>query len=500
MAIDPRTPVIVGVGQRTSRRDDLPSLEPLEAWVAVSRSAAEDAGLPDAALAGIDFLAAGRCMNWLYDDAVGRLAERLGASPRGRFTGAPSGTSGHVMLHRAADAIRAGQAEMALICGGESLATAKAHARAGEPLPWSHAAPPEVPNDMDRRRLPAEEVLGLTAGIGAVYGFAMRDVARRAHLGIAPEDYRDQIGAIASGMTKVAASNPDAWFPIERDAGFLTGRRPDNRMVAYPYTKHLVSVMDVDIAGAVLLMSEAAADRLGVARASRIYPWTACMAEDPVYTAVRPDLWQSAAMRAASAAVLRAAAVAMDDVAHVDLYSCFPAAVNFARDALGIQDRTGDRLTVTGGLPYAGGPGSSYVLTSLTHMTRRLRSDPGAIGLVSGLGKQMAHHAYGLYSSEPPPAGCRRVDEAAVQRDVDQVPQIRVRDEYAGPASVATYTLIYDRNDQATHGAAICDLPDGSRTYARMSQPDLLLEAESTELVGRKVDIVASPGVNEMRF
>lgn len=500
MAIDPRTPVIVGVGQRTSRRDELPGPEPLDAWLASARMAAEDAGVSEAALRGVDFLATGKCMNWLYDDATGRLAERLGASPRGRMTGAPSGTSAHVMLHEGARAIRSGQAEMALICGGESLATAKAYAKAGQALPWSHRAPPSVANDMDKKRLPVEEALGLTQGIGAIYGFAMRDIARRAHLGIAPEEYRRQIGEIASGMTKVAAANPDAWFQTYHDPDFLVGRRADNRMVAYPYTKHLVSIMDVDVAGAVLLMSEAAADRLGVARSKRVYPWSACAAEDPVYTAVRPDLWKSHAMRAASAAVLEASGVTMDDVAHVDLYSCFPSAVNFGRDALGIQDRGGDRITVTGGLPYGGGPGSSYVITSLVQMTRRLRSDPGSIGLVSGLGKQMSHHAYGLYSTEPQPEGSRIIDEAAVQRAVDKTPQLPVVDNYAGPATVATYTVMYDRNDEVTHGAAICDLPDGSRTYARISEPEILHEAESTELVGRKVDIVAGATFSELRM
>lgn len=393
------------------------------------------------------------------------------------------------MLHRAAAAIREGGAELAVICGAEALASLRHYRRCNETPPWSHAAPAEWAPDLDKRRLPAEAAAGLTQGVGAVYGFAMRDVARRAHLGISPADYIAQLGTLTAGMTRVAAANPDAWFRLERSPDFLVTPRPDNRMIAYPYTKHMTAIIDVDIGAALVMTSEAMADRLGVPRTHRVYPWAGCFAQDPVYTAVRPDLWQSAAMRAASRAVLAAANITMDDVQHVDLYSCFPAAVNFARDALGITDRPGDRITVTGGLPYAGGPASSYVVTSLAKMSSVLRGDPGAKGLVSGLGKQMAHHAFGLYSTTPPPPSLGTIDEPAVQAELDRIPQIPVVDSYGGPGTVAAYTVMHDRTGAATHGAAICDLPDGSRTYALISDPGLLAEAEETELVGRSFHI-----------
>jgi acetyl-CoA C-acetyltransferase len=499
MPVAPDTPVIIGVGQRTQDRSALPGIEPLDAWEAACRAAAEDAGLSAAALAAADLLGVALCLSWNYDDPVGRLAERLAAEPRLRYLSAPSGTAGHAMLHRAAAAIREGGARFALICGGESLASARHYARAGEAPPWSHPAPPGTSVDLDRRRLPGEVALGLTEGMGAVYGFAMRDIARRAHLGIAPAEYRRQIAEMAAGMTRVAAGNPRAWFPVARDEDFLAEPRADNRMIAYPYTKHMTAMIDVDLAAAVILTSVGEADRLGIARDKRVYPWPGCMAQDPVYTAVRPELWKSHAMTGASRAVLDAAGVTMDEVGHVDLYSCFPAAINFAKDALGIADWPGERITVTGGLPYAGGPASSYVLTSLVRMTERLRADPGAIGLVSGLGKQMAHHAFGLYSTCPPGSAVP-IEEAAVQAEVDRVPQLNVVDDPSGRATVATYTVVHDRAGDISHGAAICDLPDGSRCYAAIRDPDLLDAAESTELVGREFRIVAgASGAGELR-
>ena len=77
----------------------------------------------------------------------------------------------------------------------------------------------------------------------------------------------------------------------------------------------------------------------------------------------RPDLGRSPGIAAAGEALFEAARVAaggplgIDDVELLDLYSCFPSAVELAGDALGIATDDPRGLTVTGGLPYFGGPG-----------------------------------------------------------------------------------------------------------------------------------------------
>ena len=84
-------------------------------------------------------------------------------------------------------------------------------------------------------------------------------------------------------------------------------------------------------------------------------------------------------MAASAGAALSGAGIGVDDVAHLDLYSCFASSVCFALDALGIDesDARAAAVTVTGGLPYHGGPGSNYMTHSLAAMTERLRNDPG---------------------------------------------------------------------------------------------------------------------------
>ncbi len=483
------TPVIVGAAQITIAKGSQPGPEPLDLWEQSIRLAADDAGIAFAELKGTQYLGNAYCLGWNYDNQAARLAERLGANPQKMEVPSPSGTTGLKLMKHACDAIRAG-ADIAVVCGGEAIATQKYYMKNGDVPAWSHPAGPDFKGFvLEDQQHPGEGAAGLLGGVGAVYTFGMRDNARRAHLGIAPDAYRRQNAELLSAMSRVAAANPNAWFPQEKSVDFLTNINDDNRLIAYPYTKHNVSIMDVDMAAAQIVLSKAKADALGIPEGSRVYPWTYCYADDPVDTAPRADLWRSPAMAAASKAALDAAGVTIDQVNYIDLYSCFPAAVNFARDALGISDRPGDRITLTGGLPYAGGPAASYVCTSITKLVDRLKADRDGIGLISGLGMMMSNHCYGLFGTRPL-ENLRQVDEAAVQAELDRIPLKTVRTDYTGPCTIATYTTIHDRNGDATAAAGIVDLPDGSRAYARILDAGLIAEATQLEMIGRRMEMV----------
>ena len=97
-------------------------------------------------------------------------------------------------------------------------------------------------------------------------------------------------------MTEVAARSPHAWFPVARSAEEISTATPDNRMVAYPYTKLMTSIMDVDMAAALLLASAEKADALGVPEEQRVYLRGWGYAEDPVHVAGHPELWRSPAL------------------------------------------------------------------------------------------------------------------------------------------------------------------------------------------------------------
>ena len=463
-------PCIIGVAQRTWRDTHEPAPEPLAMWEEVSRAAADDAGLKGD-LAELASLQVVYTQSWAYDDPAARLAERLGCEPRHQHYSGIGGTTPQVLVDNVAEAMLDGETGLALVVGAEALATRRRLKKAGEKPQWSHkhSEPPAFPFEDPFH--PAEMAHQVWE---AWLTFAIFDVARRGRLGIAPEEYRRRAGELLAPMTKVAATNPYAWFPIERTVDELITPTPDNRMVGYPYTKYMVSIMDVDMAAAVLLADADTADRLGVPDEKRVYLRGWSYATDPPYVAAHPDLSRSPAMERASTAALKAAGVGIDDIAHIDLYSCFASSVHFACDALGI-DPTSRPITVTGGLPFSGGAGSDYMTHSIAAMTETLRSDPGSFGLVSGVGMHMQKHVFGVYSTTP---GEVRPAETAPKPE-----QAPILDTFEGPATVGAYSVVHGRDGSAEHGIAVCDV-DGARCYARMEGDTLLARAESEELVG----------------
>jgi acetyl-CoA C-acetyltransferase len=212
------------------------------------------------------------------------------------------------------------------------------------------------------------------------------------------------------------------------------------------------------MAAAVLLATEERADALGVPADRRVYLLGDGYAEEPATMAARPEPWRSPAMAAAMRLALGANEAG--DVSHFDLYSCFASSLSFGADTLGLAaDRS---LTVTGGLPYHGGPGSNYSTHALAAMAEALRRDPGALGLVSGIGMHMTSHSASLWSTRPGtyvPSG-----------PSDELPTVPVTGDADGPARVVTFSTVHSRQGPEST-ALICDLPDGSRAYARLDEP-----------------------------
>jgi acetyl-CoA C-acetyltransferase len=495
-AVDPRAPCLIGVGQRTWHPDEVGdegAPEPLVMWEEVARAAAADAGAAGDVLDRVDSVQLVYCQTWQYDDPVGRLVDRLGISPRLRYYSGIGGTTPQVLVQEQAAAILRGELDLALVGGAEALATQRAYKKRGERATYSFKPEGKRPYPWEAPFHPAEVAHDV---FQAWLTFAVFDNARRAHLGEGLDEYRDVLGQVMAPMTRIAAANPNAWFRIERSAEEIVTPTPQNRLVGYPYTKYMVSIMDVDMAAAVLLASHETADALGVPPERRVYLRGWCYATDPVYVAEHPDLWRSPAMAAAADEALRGAGIGVDDIAHLDLYSCFSSSVNFARDALGIGDEDARPLTVTGGLPYHGGAGSNYMSHSIATMADVLRREPGSYGTVSGVGMHMTKHVYGVYSTEPGPVA--PPEQAAVQARVDSAGRPTITDTYEGKATVATYSVVHGRDGEPEWGVAVCDVPDGGRTYAKLLDAELLASAEEEELVGRTLTLTPTPTESPM--
>ncbi len=259
-----RGPCLIGTARHTWHPDGEPAPEPLDMWVRLARAAAEDIGIDRDALAEVDDLSVVHCQSWAYDDPPLRLAERLGLESAHRSESILAGTSPQRLIDAAAERMLRGETSVALVVGGEALATRREFAKVGDAPPWSHPhpTPPLLPVELDEWYLPTEIAHGV---LPAWLTFALLDQARWASRGGRPED-RTELAAIMDRLNAVAAQNPDAWFRERRGGDEIVTPGPDNRMVTTPYTKRMTAFMDVDMGAATSAGDPRRGRRLGRAR------------------------------------------------------------------------------------------------------------------------------------------------------------------------------------------------------------------------------------------
>jgi acetyl-CoA C-acetyltransferase len=473
-------------------------------WEEVARSACEDSG-SRSVLGAIDDVTVVYCQSWPYDDAPGRLAERMGLRPGAKRLSGIGGTVPIAALAEAGEKVMRGEAGVSLVVGAEALATLRRLHKEGLEPKWSHRSQEKQRMPFDVPFHPAEVAHRV---FEAYLTFALFDSARRARLGRTFTEHAQRIGSLMAPLSRTAASDPaNSWFPFARTAEEISNPSEANRMVAFPYTKLSMAVMDVDMAAAFLVASDTVADELGVPSERRVYLRSYAYAEDPPYVAQRRDMSRSEAMRTASRAALEGASASLDDIAYLDLYSCFPSSVSFALEALGLAEEDFSdtlaspakrSLTLTGGLPYHGGPGSNYASHAIVAAVERLRSDPCELAMVSGVGMHMMKHAFAILSGTP--GDFRPCDRGRLAEQVAAAqPLAPIADDPIGDATVAAYSVVHRRDGSAESGVLVCDLPDGSRCYARMEEEADLVLAEERELIGERVRLATAAGVTTAR-
>jgi acetyl-CoA C-acetyltransferase len=482
---------VIGAAQHTVRDGGAP--EPLVSWEQRAREASAAAGV-EHVVTEIDSLQVVYCQSWPYDDPVGRLASALGADPRHRRYSGIGGTTPQDLVNETATAMQRGELDLALVCSAEALATVREAKKNGLRLPWSHRKSSPFPWEPPHTAELAHEVLQ------AWETFPLWDTARRANHGASLADDAAEAATMMAAMSMVAAANPHAWRPEALDAITVGTPSEDNRYVGWPYTKREVAVMDVDMSAALLLATREKADALGIDEERRLYLSGWAYAEDPTSIAERAAMWRSAGMSVAGRHALSRAGTELGQIDAFDLYSCFPSSLRLACDALGLDldDRRG--LTITGGLPYAGGPASGYLTHAIASTFDRLGRTPGR-ALLTGVGMHLAKHVAAVWSSEPGrPPGSPPADPDAIQAEVDaDQPRRHLLTAWAGPAVVCAYTVAHGRDGAPVQGLLVLDTDDG-RALARVFDPELLVDAESAELVGRAVTVTTDGSRNQARW
>ena len=482
MAADPNTPVLVGVGQTLHRIAAIDeAIEPLEMMWRATGLAAADAGI-GAALRDVQSVRVIRGM-WGYGNPAALLAQRLGAPGAQTVGTLIGGNQNQAVINQTALEVQAGKVDFVLITGAENGYSANRAHRAGARLAET-PAPGHYDLLIGGPQRPEHHEHEVAKGIRrAIQVYPMYDNAIRHQRGESIDAHRRRVSELWSGFNDVAMDNPHAWVRQNMTAEEIRTPSPSNRMVGFPYTKFMNANMMVDMGAALIMCSVARARRLGIDRAKWVYPCSGAKGYDHFSASVRDNFHSSPGIRITGARALELAGADVNDLAFVDLYSCFPSAVQVAADELGLSQLR--PLTVTGGLTFGGGPLNNYVMHSIARMVELLRTHPGAKGLITGNGGNLYKHVHGVYSSAPPE---RRFRVADVQADIDALPSRTCLAAWRGDAHIESYTVMHAQGEPSVAHLA-CLTPSGERVWANSEDPDLMRAMMADEFCGRPVRI-----------
>ncbi len=486
MAIDPRTPVIVGAGQFLYRVDEgAEPMQPTDVILEAVRLAEADAGASLAAAAGV--VAVPLILSWRYTDPGRIIADAVGATAAKTWYPPMGGNTPQLMLNRLAVQMAAGDLDVAILCGGESWNTRAKVMRTGEVLHWLKQSDDVVPDwGSDETFILGHPFEQEKAVVLPVQSYPLFETAMLHSGGQGVDGHLKMVGEMWAGFSRVAADNPYAWRREAFTAEEIITPTPENRYVGWPYTKRMVSNPDVDMASALVLCTVARAEAAGIPRDRWVFPQSGTDGRDRVMSE-RVAFDASPSIGIAGRRALELAGVSIDDVAHLDVYSCFPSAVGLFCRELGV-DPVSRPLTVYGGLCFAGGPWNNPVGHALASMVEVLRKDPGSLGLVTANGGNVDKHAFGLFGTEPPADGFRY---ECPQAEIEAAGGRAVIESFEGPVTVETWTVMFDRENQPERCHGTCLTPEGDRVWALSHDEDLYAAAVAEDLGGRPAAIDA---------
>ncbi|GLI78487.1 hypothetical protein PoHVEF18_006802 [Penicillium ochrochloron] len=456
-------PVVIGVGDiknRSNRLED--AFEPLELMLQAIAVALKDTGISNqdaqALQKSIDSISVVANWTWPYPNTPELLADRLGCGATYLHESEHGGNAPAELFDEAARRIASGENKVAVITGGEALAS----------------------------YLASNYGLGLPMQVYPLY-----EAALRAHRGQSLADNHRESSELYAEYAQVAAQNPIAWThgkdPDTADTiGKITKR---NRMICLPYPLVMNAFNTVNMSAACIITSLQHARQLGVPESQLIFPLGGAGTHDYEHFWERSSFHSSRSLSSCLDATLAVSNVKTEDIDLFDFYSCFPIVPKLASLHLGIPIYGGKRpTTLLGGLTSFGGAGNNYSMHAITEMVRQLRHGNGRIGLVLANGGVLSHHHAVCLSRRPRGDGAPYPNRNPLPRHVSDA-QPAIAERVNGSARIETYTVQYDRDGSPLAGFVLGRLGEnGSRFIAITTDGSTLKElGSSSEQVGNSI-------------
>jgi acetyl-CoA C-acetyltransferase len=499
-------PVLIGCGQVTDKRPPEEGGTPIDLMVEVSRKAAADAGPGEALLNALESVVAlgltvdspesGSEAGGMVRNVPQAVCEALSIDPAEKRYTHTGGNTPQMLVNRYAEQIAQGETSAVLLVGAEALHTMIARLKTGLDLDaWfdQSGGDPQMLGDSHAAASDHEMTYGIQTPSTT---YPLFENALRVKYGLSLQDHRKKMGDLYQRFNAVAAKNPLSWFPTERSSEEITTVSDSNRYVGFPYTKFLNSVIQVNMGAAVIMTSVAKARELGVEDERMVYLHGCADAHDIWNVSERIDYHSSPAIRTMGERAFAMSGKTIDDMAYFDIYSCFPSAVQIACDELGIPHDDARGLTVTGGLPYFGGPGNNYATHSIATMMDVLRSNRGKFGLLNANGWFITKHSMGIYSTTPVQGDWHREAPADYQQAILEASHPQSTESPNGRGKIETYTVLHGRKG-VERALVIGLLDDGTRFIAETpNDEETLRQMMAQEMIGVTGTVAAGEDKN----
>jgi acetyl-CoA C-acetyltransferase len=476
-------PVIIGISQYTQHRGTNEPLDPLNLMIKISQEALIDTGT-DGLNKLIDSICVINNHSLSYKDAPSEISNRLEIDAVNKNYTPIGGNAPQMAVNQAAKDIALGKSQAILITGGEAEYTASRIKKGKISLNWPKGRRPIYPNKeryMDFT--PFEQKYNL---IIPTNFYAIFETALRAASGRSLEEHTYYVGNLLERCSKIAAENPYSWNQEYLGAEEIITPTSENRVINHPYVKWMTANFFVDQSAALIMVSEKVAKDLDIDRNQWIYPMGGADLNNVITVTRRPNFHDSPAIRKGHKLALRQAGLKIDDINIFDLYSCFPCMIEIARREMGIDKDDPRNLTITGGLPYFGGPFNSYSLHAIVTAVEKIRANPSLKIMILANGGYNTKQSIGVYGNEPPsePWGTR--DDSITQQSIyeKELPEPIIAAD--GDLYVEAYTITYNREGQPEKGIVIGRINNGRRTVANIeAKPEILSKLARKELVGK---------------
>jgi len=415
---------------------------------------------------------------WRYRDPGKWIAEKNNFS-NAKTSVNKIGVLQQHLINNTCNKIIKGEIRAGLILGGESRA--KMIAALKEGVEYKEM---ELSTNPDQYVKAKDDLYGEgeaeALGLMAVGYYAVMESAMRKSKSLTLKEHEDYLGSMYAEFSEIASKNQYAASDksISKDQIMLANN--DNKPMAYPYNKYHCTSWNVSQASAILICEEELADQLNISKQKRIYPMASSETNHMIALIQRPSLISSAGLKLASEKINEVVDENSINLDFIDLYSCFPVAVQQFENVLNLNTKISK--TITGAMPFAGGPLNNYMLHATVQALLKLRNQSGN-SLITGVSGMMTKQSFCLWSSEYQ-IPFYHVDVTKKAQQLDK--PIPISKAKHGNGIVIGYTVLYE-GTQPSLGVFYIEDSQGERKVVTSQDKEIISSMREKEWIEKEI-------------